>query len=410
MRMQSWSAPVVPRLPGGAVPLRLYDTATGMVRETMPAGQTARMYVCGITPYDATHLGHAATYLTYDLVNRIWRDAGHDVHYVQNVTDVDDPLLERAERDGVDWVDLASEQTELFAADMAALRVLPPRDFVGAVEAIPEIVDRIQELLTAGAAYCVEDDLYFSVDADPQFGLECPLPPDTLNPLFAENGGDPDRAGKKNALDPLLWRAKRPDDPSWESQLGPGRPGWHIECTAIALNRIGAGFDVQGGGRDLIFPHHTMSASHGAVLTGGRPFARSYVHSGLMGLDGEKMSKSQGNLVFVHKLREQGAPAAVRLALLTEHYQTDRDWTAARLTEAQHRLAHWRAAVHAPAGAPGHPVLAGVRARLADNLDTVGALSIVDEWTKATLHGDASDTTAPALVRDVVDGLLGVQL
>jgi L-cysteine:1D-myo-inositol 2-amino-2-deoxy-alpha-D-glucopyranoside ligase len=329
---------------------------------------------------------------------------------VQNVTDVDDPLLERAERDGVDWVELAAQQTALFAADMAALRVLPPRDFIGAVEAIPEIVERIQALVNAGAAYCVDDDLYFSVDADPHFGAECPLPPDTLPQLFAENGGDPDRSGKKNALDPLLWRARRPADPSWESELGPGRPGWHIECTAIALNRIGGAFDLQGGGRDLIFPHHTMSASHGAVLTGERPFAQSYVHSGLMGLDGEKMSKSQGNLVFVHKLRQHAEPAAIRLALLTEHYNADRDWTDGRLTEAQHRLAHWRAAVHAPAGAPGEPVLAAVRASLADNLDTPGALTIVDNWVGATMHGDRADTGAPRLVRDVVDALLGVAL
>ncbi len=368
------------------------------------------MYVCGITPYDATHLGHAVTYLTYDLVYRVWLDAGHDVHYVQNVTDVDDPLLERAERDHVDWVELAQRETALFADDMTALRILPPQDYIGAVEAIPEIVVRIQELLGTGAAYYVEDDVYFSVDADPQFGCESGLSVSRMIALFGENGGDPDRPGKKNALDPLLWRAKRPGEPSWDTPLGPGRPGWHIECAVIAINRLGMPFDVQGGGRDLIFPHHTMSASHGASLETRRPFAKAYVHSGMVGLGGEKMSKSLGNLVFVHKLREHAEPAAIRLALLSEHYHADRDWKDERLTEAQARLARWRQATDSDAGAPGMPVLEGVRARLADDLDAPGALSIVDEWAAATVAGDRSDKEAPGLVTDLVDALLGVQL
>jgi L-cysteine:1D-myo-inositol 2-amino-2-deoxy-alpha-D-glucopyranoside ligase len=409
MRMQSWSAPEVPSLPGDTPPLRLFDTATGAVQETRP-GPTATMYVCGITPYDATHLGHAVTYLTYDTVYRLWRDAGHDVHYVQNVTDVDDPLLERAERDGEDWVELARRETALYAEDMTALRVLPPKDLVGAVEAIPEIVPRIQTLVDAGSAYYVEDDIYFSVDADPAFGCESHLPRETMLRLFGENGGDPDRAGKKNALDPVLWRAERPGEPSWPTTLGAGRPGWHIECTAIAIGRIGAGFDVQGGGRDLIFPHHTMSASHGAALVGERPFARGYVHTGMVGLDGAKMSKSDGNLVFVHKLRENADPGAVRLALLAEHYHADRDWQHARLTEAQERLARWRAAVATATGAAGQPVLDGVRARLTDDLDTPGALSIVDDWAAETLAVKGTDAAAPKLVRDLVDALLGVVL
>jgi L-cysteine:1D-myo-inositol 2-amino-2-deoxy-alpha-D-glucopyranoside ligase len=366
--------------------------------------------VCGITPYDATHLGHAVTYLTYDLVNRAWRDAGHDVHYVQNVTDVDDPLLERADRDGVDWVELAARETALFAEDMTALRVLPPTDLIGAVEAIPEIVPRIQELLDSGAAYYVDDDVYFSIDADRGFGTESHLSSEKMLTLFGENGGDPDRSGKKNALDPLLWRAKRPNEPSWETEIGAGRPGWHIECAVIALNRIGAGFDVQGGGRDLIFPHHTMSASHGALLTDGRPFAQAYVHSGLVGLDGEKMSKSRGNLVFVHVLRRDADPAAIRLALIAEHYQADQQWHDRTLIHATGRLGCWRDAVGRSAGAPGEPVLAGVRDRIADNLDTAGALSIVDNWAAATVAGETSDPNAPTLVRDVVDALLGVAL
>src|SRR6185436_16514312 len=198
--MQTWAPVDVPVLEGSGPPLRLHDTATGRVRPTAP-GATARMYVCGITPYDATHLGHAATYLAFDLVQRVWRDAGHDVHYVQNVTDVDDPLLERAERDGEDWRELAVRETDLFRTDMTALRVLPPDDYVGAVEAIPEIVPMIRRLLDQGAAYHVEDDVYFSVGAAPRFGYESRLDVATMRALSAERGGDPERPGKKDHLD-----------------------------------------------------------------------------------------------------------------------------------------------------------------------------------------------------------------
>src|ERR671912_2500255 len=349
--MESWSRPPVPRLPGPGRPLRLTDTATGEVRPTAP-GPTARMYVCGITPYDATHLGHAATYLAFDLVQRVWLDAGSDVRYVQNVTDVDDPLLKRAERDGEDWTALAERETARFRADMAALRVLPPDHFVGAVEAIPPIVPLVQRLLDLGAAYHVDDDVYFSVQSSPRFGYESGLDAATMLALSAERGGDPDRPGKKDPLDPVLWRAARPGEPSWGSELGPGRPGWHVECTAIALDRLGMPIDVQGGGSDLAFPHHEMSAAHGEVATGSWPFARAYVHAGMVGLDGEKMSKSQGNLVLVSQLRESGTePAALRLALLAAHYRSDRDWQQSDLDAAVARLARWRAAVAPPARA-----------------------------------------------------------
>ena len=353
--MQSWPAPEVPCLPGQGRPLRLHDTATGEVRPTAP-GATAGMYVCGITPYDAAHMGHAATCVAFDLINRMWRDDGHAVRYVQNVTDVDEPLLERAERDSEDWVALGQRETELFRQDMAALRVLPPDHYVGAVEAIPEIVEKVQGLLEAGAAYRLDGDVYFSVDADPRFGYQSGLDTPTMIRLAGENGGDPDRPGKKNPLDPVLWRARRPDEPSWPSPLGPGRPGWHVECAAIALNRLGMSFDVQGGGRDLVFPHHEMSAAHAEALTGAWPFARHYVHAGLIGLDGEKMSKSRGNLVFVSRLRDRGVdPAAIRLAVLAGHYRADRQWTPALLETATRRLERWRQAVSRPTGRRGGP-------------------------------------------------------
>ncbi|HEY8371957.1 MAG TPA: cysteine--1-D-myo-inosityl 2-amino-2-deoxy-alpha-D-glucopyranoside ligase [Pseudonocardiaceae bacterium] len=412
--MQSWSSVPVPRVPGTPRPLRLYDTATGEVRPTAP-GATATMYVCGITPYDATHLGHAATYLAFDLVHRLWLDAGHDVHYVQNVTDIDDPLLERAERDGEDWVVLGMRETALFREDMEALRVLPPRDYVGAVEAIPEIAEAVAKLLAAGAAYRVDDpqykDVYFDHRASGRFGYESNYDEPTMRRFFAERGGDPDRPGKRHPLDALLWRAAREGEPSWDSELGPGRPGWHIECAAIALNRLGTGIDVQGGGSDLIFPHHEFSAAHAETLTGQFPFARHYCHTGMIGLDGEKMSKSRGNLVFVSRLRGDGVdPMAVRLALLADHYRSDRSWTAELLQTAQARLARWRQAVALPAGPSAEDVVARLRDHLTDDLDTPRALAAVDAWAEQALTEGGRDTEAPTLVRTAVDALLGVAL
>jgi L-cysteine:1D-myo-inositol 2-amino-2-deoxy-alpha-D-glucopyranoside ligase len=408
--MRSWSRPEVPRLPGRGRPLRLADTATGELRPTSP-GATARMYVCGITPYDATHLGHAATYLAFDLVQRAWLDAGHDVLYVQNVTDVDDPLLQRAERDGEDWVALAERQTDLFRADMTALRVLPPEHYIGAVEAIPEIVPLVRRLLDLGAAYQVEEDVYFAVGSSARFGYESGLDVATMRALSAERGGDPDRPGKKDPLDPVLWRAARPGEPSWDTELGPGRPGWHIECAAIALNRLGSRFDVQGGGSDLAFPHHEMSAAHAEVATGEWPFARAYVHAGMIALDGEKMSKSRGNLELVSRLRTAGTdPAAVRLALLDGHYRADREWFPSLLSAAEARLAQWRAAAALPAGPPAGPVLDRVRDRLADDLDTPACLAAVDRWAEEALTRGGPDPDAPALVRDLADALLGIAL
>lgn len=411
--MDAWPSAVVPDLPGRGAPLRLYDTAAGSIRETTP-GHTAGMYVCGITPYDATHLGHAATYLAFDLVQRIWRDAGHEVLYVQNVTDIDDPLLERAAHTGESWVALAERETQLFREDMTALRVLPPDEYVGAVEAIPEITEAIGMLLDQGNAYRLDDDVYFPVSAAPGFGGESNYDRDAMLALFGERGGDPQRAGKRDPLDSLLWRGRRPGEPFWDSALGPGRPGWHIECSVIALNRLGMAFDVQGGGSDLIFPHHEHSAAHAEALTGTAPFAAHYVHAGMIGLDGEKMSKSRGNLVLVSKLRgAQVDPMAVRLALLDGHYRVDREWTGGRLPAAEARLVRWREAAGRPSGPPADALVAEVRELLADDLDTIAAIGAVDRWVASAADpgaGEPADDRAPALVRDLVDALLGVAL
>ncbi len=412
--MQSWSDIAVRPLAGRGPQLRLYDTSDQQVRPVTP-GSTATMYVCGITPYDATHLGHAATYVTFDLINRIWRDQDHEVNYVQNVTDVDDPLFERADRDGIDWRDLGARETRLFCDDMAALRVLPPRDYVGAVESIDEVVEVVDKLLASGAAYIVDDDenpdIYFRADATEQFGYESNYDRATMDELFAERGGDPLRTGKRDPLDALIWRAARDGEPSWPSPHGPGRPGWHIECAAIALNRLGAPFDVQGGGSDLIFPHHEFSAAHGEALTGERRFANHYVHTGMIGLDGEKMSKSRGNLVFVSKLRAGGVdPGAIRLALIAEHYRADRMWTTATLDHASNRLDRWRDAVGRASAPEAADTIARVRQHLADDLDTPKAIAALDAWAVDANSLLGSSTTAGADIAQAVESLLGIAL
>ncbi|HYH33693.1 MAG TPA: cysteine--1-D-myo-inosityl 2-amino-2-deoxy-alpha-D-glucopyranoside ligase [Nocardioides sp.] len=413
--MRAWPVPETPGLDATAPPVRLHDTASDRSVDVTPTAGPARLYVCGITPYDATHLGHAATYVAFDLLVRAWRNAGHEVTYVQNVTDVDDPLLERAEKVGGDWREIAERETQLFRDDMAALRVLPPDHFVGAVESIPLIVDMVRELERTGSVYRVDDDLYFSVTADETFGALSGWARDPMVAAFRERGGDPDRPGKKDPLDCVLWRAERPGEPAWDSPFGPGRPGWHVECTAIALEHLGTTFDVQGGGSDLVFPHHEMCASAAHVARDGARFARAYAHAGMVGYDGEKMSKSRGNLVFVSALRNSDVdPMAIRLALLRHHYRSDWEWTDADLWAAVDTLGAWRRALSLGAGAAAAPVVEAVLSALADDLDAPTAVAAVQEWVEATLgtHGlaDTSDETASATVHRLLDAALGLSL
>jgi L-cysteine:1D-myo-inositol 2-amino-2-deoxy-alpha-D-glucopyranoside ligase len=372
------------------------------------------MYVCGITPYDATHMGHAATYVAFDLLNRAWRNAGHDVTYVHNVTDVDDPLLERATKVGVDWRDLADRETELFRQDMAALRVLAPEHFQGAVESIPLITRLIERLRDIGSLYALDEDHYFSVAADPSFGAESGWTREQMLEVYADRGGDPDRPGKKDPLDCLVWRAERPGEPSWPSPFGPGRPGWHVECSAMALDLLGLSFDVQGGGSDLVFPHHEMCASEAQVLT-RVPFAQAYVHAGMVGYDGEKMSKSRGNLVFVSALRNSDVdPMAIRLTLLRHHYRDDWEWTDAELWSSLDMLERWRHALALGAGAAAAPVVDAVLTALAADLDAPAAVAAVDAWVDATLGvaglAETEDPDAAAAIHTLLDAALGLAL
>jgi L-cysteine:1D-myo-inositol 2-amino-2-deoxy-alpha-D-glucopyranoside ligase len=394
-----------PQIPGNGGPVYVFDTATDRLVQPV-SGTRAGLYVCGITPYDATHMGHAATYVAFDLLHRAWLDAGLNVTYVQNVTDVDDPLLERAVAVGDDWRAIAARETQLFREDMAALAVLPPHHYLGVVESLSLIEDVVSQLVDNGSAYRVDNDIYFSVAADPGFGRVSGWARPRMEKTFAERGGDPLRPGKRDPLDPLLWQSQRPEEPAWESRLGHGRPGWHVECTAIARAHLGPSFAVQGGGSDLSFPHHEMSASQAAALTPAEPFANAYVHAGMVAWAGEKMSKSKGNLVFVSELRQKTDPMAIRLALLGHHYRTDWEWTDADLDQAVARLQRWRNACARDSAQPAQRVVEQIRSALADDLRAPDALRVVDDWAAT----EGSDDAAPALVADAVNALLGVAL
>ena len=422
--MKSWADVDLPPLANtfAIPPLKLFDTASQSIKE-IERKIKYRIYVCGITPYDATHLGHAATYLTFDLINRYLRLTGATVEFVQNITDIDDPLLERAARDGSDWRELATSQVNLFRGDMVNLHVIPPDHYIGVVEAMTLIIEAIQSLVDTGNTYFVESDLYFEVHADSGFGSRSHLSQDEMLRIFSERGGDPKRIGKRNPLDALLWRGERPGEPSWDSPFGPGRPGWHIECSAIALRYLVGlsapepindkssdkfSIDIQGGGSDLIFPHHEMSASQSVLIT-GKEFASHYVHAGMIGLDGEKMSKSLGNLVFVSTLISHGvSPAAIRWALLSSHFTEDRMWSQALLDDASLWIDRLRTALSRVDVAPTAQIVTGMINSLSDNLDTVGALHIIKEWIANTEAGE-SGGEAGELSR-ALDTILGIAL
>ena len=406
--MKSWPSVEFPAIPRAGKPLTIYSTAAQSL-VTIPIKSKYQMYVCGITPYDATHLGHAATYLTFDLVNRYWRALGAEVNYIQNITDIDDPLLERANRDGVDWKELAHSQIDLFRSDMELLRVLPPTHYEGAVDAIPDVVEAIQRLDQAGSVYNVDSDKYFEVHVDEDFGNESHLSESEMLEIFAERGGDPQRSGKKSPLDALLWLAHRDDEPAWPSIYGDGRPGWHIECAAIALKFADVQedfiIDIQGGGKDLIFPHHEMSASQVKLLT-GKTLARAYVHAALIGLDGEKMSKSRGNLVFVSKLIESGVnPMAIRWALLKRPYCQEYMWLRNETEIAQQEIDTLIEKLKQSDVPPTNTLIDSIYDFLADDLKSADAIAAINSWV--TEEGSGGDAK---LLRSVIDGLLGIAL
>ena len=413
--MNSWNEVVIPSLAStiNFPTLSLTNSSTGGM-EPLQSKPLYRMYVCGITPYDATHLGHAATYLTFDLINRYLRATGAEVLYVQNITDIDDPLLERANRDGIDWKDLAHNQIDLFRGDMVNLRVIPPAHYIGAVDAIPLVANAIEELKSKESIYQVDQDLYFKVYSDPHFGQRSHLSKERMLQIFSERGGDPTREGKLDPLDCLVWMSQRPNEPGWPSPFGVGRPGWHIECTAIAIEYLKPAssddslIDIQGGGSDLIFPHHEMCASQAQVLS-GKPLASTYVHAGMIGLDGEKMSKSKGNLVFVSKLVADGRdPMAIRWALMKKHYRTDRMWTEELLIAAENEIGALRKALEQKEVAPTQDLVQNIIGALAEDLNTPLVIEMVNAWVDQTnVGGTAGDVES---LITALDALLGIKL
>jgi L-cysteine:1D-myo-inositol 2-amino-2-deoxy-alpha-D-glucopyranoside ligase len=399
--MRLWERADVPALPGRGERPAMHDSKTD-ARVVVPTGDRASLYTCGITPYDATHLGHAATYLASDTLTRVWLDAGLDVRTAMNSTDVDDPLLERATRDGVDWRELAEREQELFRHDMAALRVLPPDAWVAVTERIDEIAAAVAQLLTTDDAYLVDDDVYFDTTRTRAYrlGQGSRTDRDAMLELARTHGGDPDRPGKRDPLDPLLWRAERPGEPAWDSPVGRGRPGWHIECTVIAMAELGAPFDVAAGGTDLRFPHQDHALALGAEL-----FSHTRANAGMVAYEGEKMSKSLGNLVKVSVLLADGVrPAAIRLALLAHHWRSDWEWTEADLQEADARLDRWLAwaQTHPDDPSQDESVLDWLRYTLHHDLDTPAALQAVDAFVARAPADDVSV--------DAIDALLGIRL
>jgi len=372
------------------MPMRLYDTARRAVVPFEP-GPVCTMYTCGITPYDATHLGHAAVFVNYDVLQRRLIDLGHDVKCVRNVTDVDDPLFAKARQLGVHYLDLAAAEEARFERDMVALDVLPVYSTPRASSAIPDIRGFIGMVLERGFAYQSEGSVYFDVTKAGGFGSVSHYSEAEMIGFARERGGDVDNPGKRHPLDFVLWQPSAADEPAWETMWGPGRPGWHIECSALALRELGTTIDLHGGGSDLIFPHHECERAQSEAAT-GEPFVRHWMHVAMVYMDGAKMSKSLGNLVFVDQLRESWDPRSIRLAIIEHHYRKEWSWDTDLMPRNADRLKLWQAA--AEGSTDGAAVLAAVRAALDDDLDTPAALAAID---RAADRGESVRSAAALL-------------
>jgi L-cysteine:1D-myo-inositol 2-amino-2-deoxy-alpha-D-glucopyranoside ligase len=397
----TWAKPVIPPLPGATPAVQIPVPTVGLV-PLVPAGQqNFAMYVCGITPYDATHLGHAATYIFFDVVNRVARDSGLQVRFVENITDVDQPLFDRAKATDRNWQDLAREQVALFVSDMNALNVVPPDSFVWASDTVNPVISLIEDLIASGCTYRIGQNLYLDVSRATRIDSAKDLSSGELIELSRQRGGDPETQGKLGPLDPVIWRFGE-EEPSWPAPFGQGRPGWHVECVAIANEEIGLPFDLQGGGEDLIFPHHQMCAAT-VQFWRDEPLAHHYLHTGLIWLGNEKMSKSLGNLVFVSRLLSDGVdPICIRLALLDREWGSDLQWSSDLLVAAEARLAKWREAASRPKVGDDTHHLARLRERLSQGLNLKSAVHCMDEWSRDCGDGD--------LFARASDALLGVRL
>ncbi len=387
--------------------MRLYDTARQAVVPFEP-GPEVRLYVCGITPYDSTHLGHANTYLTYDLLIRRLEDRGHRVRMVRNITDVDDSILPRARQLGVDFLELAAAEVSRFHGDMAALDTRRPEAEPRATEWVDAMIELIVVLEARGHTYTVDGTTWFSVRTWPGFGEMSHYDTDTMVALARERGGTPDDPRQRHPLDFVLWQPSAPDEPVWDSPFGPGRPGWHIECSAMAMGLLGPTLDLHGGGSDLIFPHHECEKAQSEAVT-GTTFVRHWMHTGMVAYQGTKMSKSLGNLVFVSDLTEVADPRAVRLALMAHHYRDDWEWNDGELDEASRLLDLLLTAARRPAGPDPRPHAERLRAALDDDLDAPRARDVLVELARAVTSGTGDDPDAPTALVELAE-LCGLDL
>ena len=360
--------------------MKLFDTAKQKVVEFAP-NPTVLMYTCGITPYDATHLGHAFTFISYDVLQRRLIDMGHQVKCVRNVTDVDDPLFAKARELGVHYLDLAAGEEARFESDMTALNALPVHSTPRASSAIPDIRGFIGMVIDRGFAYESGGSVYFDVEKFPQFGSVSHYSRETMIALARERGGNVDDPHKRNPLDFVLWHPSASDEPSWDTMWGAGRPGWHIECSALALRELGTTIDLHGGGSDLIFPHHECERAQSEAAT-GQQFVKHWMHVAMVSMDGHKMSKSRGNLVFVDKLRTQHDPTAIRLGLIEHHYRTEWEWDDGLMARNEARLAQWKSAAHVGNSDGDSGLLAEVRSALDNDLDSPSAVQLIDAAAK----------------------------
>ena len=386
--------------------VRLYDTARRAVVPFEP-GPVVRMYVCGITPYDSTHLGHAATYLTYDLLIRRLEELGHEVRMVRNVTDVDDSILPKARELGVPYLELAERELTRFRADMDALEMRPAIAEPRATETIDEIIAMVEKLLDSGHAYLTHGTAYFDVTTAPNFGSLSQYAPDQMVRLARARGGNPDDPHRRNPLDFVLWQPSAADEPAWRAPFGVGRPGWHVECSAMSMQELGPTLDLHGGGTDLIFPHHECEIAQSEAVT-GQPFVKHWLHSAMVAYEGEKMSKSLGNLVFISDLRETADPRAIRLALMHHHYRSGFEWHDTDIQDGTALLHRLVAAAQSTNGPDPAPFAARVCEAIDDDLDAPKALEALGEFADAILSG-GTDASAPGILVDLA-ALVGVDI
>jgi L-cysteine:1D-myo-inositol 2-amino-2-deoxy-alpha-D-glucopyranoside ligase len=383
------------------VSLRLYSTLSRTVEEFRPAGDEVRTYVCGVTPYDTAHLGHAFLYVSFDVLHRFLRYLGYRVRYIQNITDIDNDILRKASEVGEPWDELGNRYVRIHQDALDALNVEPPVKYPRATEEIPLMVEMIESLIAHGHAYEAGGNVYFRVASDPDYGCLSRLSHDQMAAQLTETGDPADDPRKESPIDFLLWQAAKPGEPTWPSPWGPGRPGWHIECSAMSIRYLGETLDIHGGGGDLVYPHHESEIAQSEAWTGQRPFAQVWMHAGMLRMDGEKMSKSLGNMVFVHDLVKDHRPEAIRLFLSGVRYRDVLEWSPERLAASEKLVdllqsaagmkhpVHDDAQPYQSSGTPLDPAPFRARfvAALEDDLDTPTAIRALRELAEAIVAG-----------------------